>query len=68
MITSQEITRIFRHQGTDYPDPLPGQPAEKCLEVLAVSNPKLNNARLEGPELENGQHVYTLKVAVGTKG
>ena len=67
-LTTSRVTRVFRFQGTDLPDPLPGQPAEKCIEVLAVSYPALNNADMEGPALEGGKQVYTLKVAAGTKG
>lgn len=67
-ITTTKVKRVFRYEGTEFPDPLPGQPKGKCLDVLTVSYPQLNNAALDGPFFQDGKEVYQLKVAAGTKG
>ncbi len=68
MIKVTKLKRVFRKGGTEYPDPAPSATAEVAVEMLAAASPDLTNAILEGPTVENGKAIYTLKVAVGTKG
>jgi len=63
-----EIKRVFRFQGTEYADPSPGQAPQKCLEILSVAVPKLNNAACETPVVENGKEVINIKEQYGAKG
>ena len=50
------------------PDPTPDLKPEATLEVLAVNYPQFANAFLEGPSIESGKQVFTVKVSAGTKG
>lgn len=63
-----ELKRVFVFQGTEFPDPAPGQPPAKCLEILAVSVPKLNNAAVETPVVEGDKEVFRIKEQYGAKG
>jgi PRTRC genetic system protein C len=63
-----ELKRIFVCKGEEFADPAPNQPPEKALEILALTNPELNNAVVEPPEAKYGKLVYNLKVNIGTKG
>lgn len=63
-----QLTRVFRHNDTDYPDPSPGSPPGRALEVLALANPAFNNAVLDAPEIEGDKQVFDIRVSVGTKG
>ncbi len=60
--------RVFRFGATEIPDPLPNATPERCLQVLRVHYPTFANADVEGPAIEHGRQVYTIKVNVGTKG
>jgi PRTRC genetic system protein C len=68
MLTVSKLKRVFVFSGTEVPDPLPGQSPEKCLEVLALSYPHLNNATVESARTEGGKQVYEIKTSYGTKG
>ena len=67
-ITSKKLSRVFRYNGTEIPDPTPDLKPEATLEVLAVNYPQFANAIIEGPSIEDGKQVFTVKVSVGTKG
>lgn len=67
-VTTKRLVRVFKFDGTEYPDPSPGASKDKSLELLAIANPKLNNAALDGPFFEAGKEVWQIKVAAGTKG
>lgn len=67
-VTTKQLKRVFRYEGTEIPDPAPAMPADDVLQILSASYPQLNNAALEGPSIENGKQVYVVKVATGTKG
>jgi PRTRC genetic system protein C len=68
MLTVSKLKRVFVFSGTELPDPLPGQPVERCLEVLALSYPHLNNATVDTAKVEGGKQVYEIKTSYGTKG
>lgn len=67
-VTIAKIKRVFRYEGTELPDPAPGSKPDKCLELLAVSYPALNNAALDGPSFEGGKEIWQVKVEAGKKG
>lgn len=67
-ITTKKLTRVFRYNGTEIPDPTPDLKPQATLDVLAVSYPQFANAMIEGPAIEDGKQVFTVKVAAGTKG
>lgn len=68
MITTSQVTRVFKYDGTELPDPLPGQSPTKSLAVLRASYPQFVNATVDGPFFESGKEVWQIKVAAGTKG
>ena len=67
-VTTSKVPRVFRYNGADIPDPTPDLKPAATLEVLAVSYPQFANAHVEGPVIEGSKQVFTVKVAVGTKG
>ena len=67
-ITTKKLTRIFRYQATDIPDPTPDLKPEATLEILAVNYPQFANPFIEGPAIEGDKQVFTVKVSAGTKG
>lgn len=67
-VKTAPLVRVFRYGGTDIPDPTPTLSTDSTLEVLSVSYPSFANAILEGPSIEKGKMVYTVKVNAGTKG
>lgn len=67
-VSIKKTIRVFKHGATEYPDPAPTSKPERCLELLAVANPMLNNAALDGPTYEGGKAIYEVKVQAGTKG
>lgn len=67
-LKATKLPRVFRHNGADIPDPTPDLKPEATLEVLAVNYPQFANAILEGPSIESGKQVFTVKVSAGTKG
>lgn len=66
--TIKELTRVFRANNRDLPDPDPKASPERALELLAIADPSLNNAVVEAPRAANGQLVYPIKVNLGNKG
>lgn len=67
-VTTKQLKRVFRYKGTAIPDPAPTETVERCIEILSVTHPELNNASADVPKIEDGKQVYELKVTVGTKG
>jgi PRTRC genetic system protein C len=64
----ERIRRIFRYNALEIPDPDPNMSVDKIKRLLANQYPELNNAAVEGPERVGGDHVFTLKRSIGTKG
>lgn len=67
-ITSQTLTRVFRYSGTNLPDPNTGFTPKQVAENYAIVYPELLNMSIEGPEIKDGQAIYTFHKAAGTKG
>ena len=64
----QQTERLFRYSGgLVLPDPDPSLGMEAVRQVYASSYPEIITAAVSGPELVDGKHVYTFKMAVGTK-
>jgi PRTRC genetic system protein C len=64
----QKTERIFRYSGLILPDPNSSFDIESVRSVYSSSYPELTTAAVTGPELVDGQLVYTFTRAVGTKG
>ncbi len=67
-IVTERNRRIFRFGGMNLEDPDPAMTPEQVKKVYAEAYPKLTNGAVTGPEVKDGQEIYTFKEAVGTKG
>ena len=65
---TKPVTRAFKVGNRVLPDPNPNLTPEAVKDLYAAQYPELASAAVEGPELRNGQQVYTLARQVGTKG
>lgn len=64
-----KVTRIFRHNGMNMPDPAPGLKPDEVRNLYAASGyPQLLNAKIVGPTYEGENEVYTFEAHVGHKG
>jgi len=63
-----EVSRQIVYDGRTLADVNPEASVEDVLAVHALSFPELATAIVEGPELKEGQRVYTVKKRLGTKG
>jgi PRTRC genetic system protein C len=68
MLQTRPVTRTFRFNKRVLPDPNPKLSPAQVKDLYAAQFPELASAAVEGPELKNGQQVYTLARQVGTKG
>ena len=68
MLETRPVTRSFRFNKRVLPDPNPRLSPAQVKDLYAAQFPELASAAIEGPELKNGQQVYTLARQVGTKG
>jgi len=66
--TVTTLSRVFNYRGTQLPDPGPSLTPHEAVQVLSAAHPALTNSLLEGPVVEGGKHVFTIKVQAGTKG
>jgi len=61
------MTRIFKYEGKEYPDPDPSLPVEEVRQSMANFFPELSNA--ETKETKKGDDtIYAFEKRVGTKG
>lgn len=65
---STRVTRIFRFDGRDLPDPNPKWSPDKVRSFYSSEHGELTNAAIKGPTLEGGTSVYLFQTVVGTKG
>lgn len=68
MLETRPITRVFKFNNRRFPDPNPKLTPSQIKDIYAAQFPELASAAVEGPELKEGQQVYTLARQVGTKG
>jgi len=68
MLQAKLVTRSFKFNKRVLPDPNPKLSPLQVRDLYAAQFPELASAAIEGPELKNGQQVYTLARQVGTKG
>ena len=62
------VTRSFKVGNRVLPDPNPALSPAQVKDLYAAQYPELASAAVEGPELRNGQQVYSFPRQVGTKG
>ena len=70
-----EVTNLkrefkFKKNGTDItlPDPNPDFTMNEVLQFYGNQYPELTTATMEGPKVDDGKAVYSVKTTVGTKG
>ncbi len=68
MLEARPVTRVFKFNNRNLPDPNPKMTPTQVKNIYAAQYPELGSAGVEGPEVKNGQQVYTLARQVGTKG
>ncbi len=68
MLETRPVTRTFRFNKRSLPDPNSKLTPLQVRDLYAAHYPELASAAIEGPQLKNGQQVYTLARLVGTKG
>ena len=67
-MTIEKTTRLFRYAGITLPDPDSRLSVESVRSLYAATYPEITTAALTGPETVDGNLVYTLTKAIGTKG
>ncbi len=65
---TQLVERIFLFNNRKFPDPNPKAEPAQVRELLAITDPDITNASIEGPELKDGKAIYRFVRQVGTKG
>lgn len=68
IIETAELTRTFKYNSVDLPDPGPQYTAEQVRDLYSATYPEITSAAIEGPEQKDGKLVYSFRKAVGTKG
>jgi len=63
-----EVSRQIVYEGRTLADVNPDISVQDVLAIHALTSPELATAVIEGPELKEGQRVYTVKKRLGTKG
>lgn len=62
------VRRVFRYNGMNIPDPHPEGSVEDVRRMLVHTYPSVATAKIDGPDLEDGNEVFTFKTHVGTNG
>lgn len=65
---TQTVERVFMFNNRRFPDPNPKAEPAEVRELLAVADPDITNASIEGPDMKVGKAVYKFVRQVGTKG
>lgn len=66
-IETQEIKRVFRYNGITLLD-VPGLDPRGVRDLYSAQYPELVSAEIEDGGIQDGEHVFTFRKAVGTKG
>lgn len=67
-VTVTELTRKIVYEGRELADVNPAADVHDVVKMHAVTIPELATAVVEGPEIKEGERVYTVKKRLGTKG
>ncbi|WP_102127970.1 PRTRC system protein C [Deinococcus planocerae] len=67
-VTVTAVQRKIVYEGRELADVSPTVSVEDVVKIHALTTPELATAVVEGPELQEGQRVYTVKKRLGTKG
>lgn len=62
------ITRKIMYKGVPLTDFSPALPVSEVVKLHVATRPELISAVVEGPELKDGEHVYTIQAKATTKG
>ena len=60
--------RRFEYHGVLLPDPNSALEIPRVKEILALTHPEITTSEITGPASKNGQLIYTIERAVGSKG
>ena len=60
--------RSFEYHGMLLPDPNSALEIPKVKEILALTHPEIATSEITGPASRNGQLIFTIERAVGSKG
>ena len=63
-----KAVRLFEYNGVRLPDPNSTLDIAKVKEILALTHPEIATSQITGPAPKNGQLIYTVERAVGSKG
>lgn len=64
-----EMKRVFElKDGNRIDDPNPNMTPDEVMTHYSSQFPELTTATISGPEIKDGEAVYTFKTTVGTKG
>lgn len=64
----ETIERVFKYDKKELKDPNTSYTESQVLDVYSEQFPELINARVDGPEIENGKAIFNFVTNVGTKG
>lgn len=62
------MKRVFKYKKIILTDPNPKLTPEEVQNFYSSSYPELTTGKIEGPEIKDGEAVYTLSSRIGTKG
>ena len=63
-----EVTRLFKYNGVQLPDPGEGLSTEAVRDLYSTTYPEIVSAAVDGPSYEGDSVVYTYVRAVRDKG
>ena len=63
-----QLRRVFHFNSLRLDDPNPAWSPDRVREFFSASFPDLTNAEVAGPDVKDGQAVFTIRRNVGTKG
>lgn len=67
LIVTEPVRKIV-YEGRELADVNPNADIHDVVKIHAVTHPELATAVIEGPEIKEGERVYTVKKRLGTKG
>lgn len=67
-MTATKITRTFKFNSIDLPDPDPDMTKEEVVAHYASAYPQMNNATVKDNGIEGEQHVFNISTSVGHNG